>query len=120
MLDCKAEIRNALLANAELVAALGGPHVYAVHAPQTHDAYITFFELTNYDVAFADDAPYGSSLSFQIDIWSKGNPRPIATEVDRAMKALGFVRIGTADLYEDDTKQYHRALRYRALKEDLG
>lgn len=120
MLDLKNEIRTALLNNAELISLLQGPYVYAVVASQAHDSYITFFEFSNYDAAYADDQVYCSRLHYQIDIWTKDNPRLMAVAVDKTMKALGFTRSSGADFYEDDTKLHHKALRYAITKEVEG
>jgi hypothetical protein len=118
MITMKSAIKTALTSDTTLTGKLGGSRVYAVRAPDA-DEYprITFFEITNFDANYADDAAYSSRMLYQVDIWSKENPDPIAVEVDRIMKSIGFARTGGADLFEDDTKVYHRALRYGILKE---
>jgi hypothetical protein len=118
MITMKSTIKTTLTSDTTLTKALGGPRVYAVSAPDA-DEYprITFFEITNFDANYADDAAYSSRILYQVDIWSKSNPDPIAVEVDRIMKSIGFARTGGADLFEDDTQVYHRALRYGILKE---
>lgn len=120
--DIKIEVRAALLANAALVALLGGQRVYQLAAPNAEEyPRITFFEVDNFDSAFADDAPYGSTVVPQIDVWSKGSTSEIAKEVDKSMKSLGYVRTSAPDLYEQDTKVYHKAMRFRAqIEEDDG
>jgi len=118
MITMKSAIRTALTDDAALVKLLGGQRIYAIHAPNA-DEYprITYFEMTNFDRNYADDQAYSSRMVYQVDIWSKGNPDPIALEVDRVMKTIGFARVGGADLYENDVQVYHRALRYGILKE---
>ena len=121
MITMKSAIRTALINDAALVKLLGGQRVYAVRAPNA-DEYprITYFEMTNLDANHADDKAYSSRMVYQVDVWSKGNPDPIAIEVDRVMKSIGFVRNGGVDLYEDDTQVDHRALRYGIIKEVEG
>lgn len=98
--------------------ALEGVDIYAEKAPAgSKYPRVTYFEVTNYDARFADDKTYVVMLIYQIDVWSRTNPDPIAVEVDRIMKTIGFVAHNRIDLYEDDTKIYHRALRYRIVKE---
>lgn len=118
MITMKSTIRTALTNDAALVKLLGGQRVYAVKAPDAN-VYprITYFEMTNFDRNYADDQAFSSRMVYQVDIWSKGNPDPIALEVDRVMKTIGFARVGGADLYENDVQVYHRALRYGILKE---
>ncbi len=122
MITMKSAIRTALINDAPVVSLLKGePRVYALKAPNA-DEYprITFFEITNVDANHADDQAYSSRMVYQVDVWSKRNPDPIAIEVDRVMKSVGFVRTGGADLYEDDVQVYHRALRYGITKEVEG
>ncbi|URN96914.1 MAG: DUF3168 domain-containing protein [Candidatus Pristimantibacillus lignocellulolyticus] len=95
------------------------PKVYQLTAPYA-DAFprITFFEVINEDSEFADDEAYASDISIQIDVWSKASTSAISKEVDRVMKAQGWSRTTGADLYEEDTKIFHKALRYRASFEE--
>lgn len=112
--DIKTEVRAALLNNAALVLLLGGQRVYQLAAPNaTEYPRITFFEVDNRDAAFADDMPIMTDVIVQVDIWSKGSTSALAGEVDKTMKAQGWSRTSAADLYEEDTKVYHKALRYR-------
>lgn len=119
MITMKSTIKNALTNDSTLINKLNGhSSIYAVHAPDA-DEYprITYFEMTNLDANHADDAAYSSRLVYQVDVWSKTNPDAIAVEVDRLMKSIGFFRIGGADLYEDGTQVYHKALRFGIVKE---
>jgi hypothetical protein len=119
MITMKSAIRTALINDPAVIALLKNePRVYAVKAPNA-DEYprISFFEITNHDANHADDKAYSARMLYQVDVWSKGNPDPVAVEVDRVLKSIGFARVGGADLYEDDTQVFHRALRYGILKE---
>lgn len=119
-IDVKTEIRTALLANSALITLLGGNRVYQLAAPvATEFPRITFFEIDNSDVAFADDTAYAADVPVQVDVWSKGSTSAIAGEVDETMKALGFARIGASDFYETDTLVYHKALRFRGQFEEV-
>lgn len=98
----------------------GNHKIYQLSAPYA-DAYprITFFEVVNQDEEFADDEVLSSLVSVQIDVWSKGSTSAISKEIDRIMKSEGWRRTSGPDFYEDDTKVYHKALRYQnyALEE---
>lgn len=112
--DIKTDLRTALLSNGALVLLLGGERIYQLAAPRADEfPRITFFELNNSDTAFADNAAYASDVSVQIDVWHKDSTSAIAGEVDRTMKQQGWARTSAADLYESDTKVFHKALRYR-------
>lgn len=118
MIDLIPIVLQALESNPALVSLIGhdrdgSARIYQLVAPYADDfPRITFFEMSNFDSDFADDEAIESRISFQIDIWSKESPVPIAKEVDRAMKDLGFRRTSTADLYEDDVNVYHKGMRY--------
>lgn len=76
------------------------------------------FEVDNRDSAFADDRAVAADVVVQIDIWHKQSTSELAGEVDRSMKAEGWARTSSADLFEEDTGVYHKALRYRAQFEE--
>jgi hypothetical protein len=125
MIDVKPSILTALLANAALIALLGtGPRITQTVAHSTNPyPRITFFELGNVDSLYVDDAAYASEIDIQIDIWNKivdpatfKSPSTIAIQVDLTMKSLGFKRMTSMDLYEDDTSVWHKALRYSTNK----
>lgn len=118
--DVKVTIRDALLANVTLISMLGGQRIYQLSAPiSTEYPRITFFEVVNRDSEFADNQSIASEISMQIDVWSKGSTSSIAKQVDITMKSLGYVRTSAPDFYEDDTKVYHKAMRFRnTIKED--
>jgi hypothetical protein len=118
MINVKPEVLAALEENTDLLALLGGPHIYQLKAPESLNKYITLFELTNFDSAWADGTAFMAEVHLQVDVWVKGDSTsPIAAEVDKTMKTLGFKRTGSADLYEDDTEIYHKALRYVTERE---
>ncbi|MEN6349336.1 MAG: DUF3168 domain-containing protein [Syntrophomonas sp.] len=118
MIDVYPEVKTGLLGNSSLITILGGPRVYQQVAPRPNEfPRISFFEMTNFDTGFADDTAIASEIHLQIDIWSKGSTTDVAGEVDKTMKALGYKRTGSADLYEEDTKIFHKALRYSTERE---
>ena len=116
MINPKPEILQALETNQALVSLLGGEKILWLVAGDAELPYITYFELTNFDSEFSDDEATASSIEIQVDIWTKGNPQKIAEESDRTMTDLGYYRYGASDLYEDDTKIFHKVLRYETKK----
>lgn len=113
MINIKPEVLAALEANTDLVDLLEGPNIYQLKAPEGLEKYITLFELTNFDSAWADGAAITSEVHLQVDVWVKGaSTSAIAAEVDKTMKLLEFKRTSSTDLYENDTGIYHKALRY--------
>lgn len=118
MINLKPVVLQALESNQALLSLLGGKRIYQLVAPDAEEfPRVTFFELDNRDYSFADDTALSSEIKFQISVWSKGSTSAIAMEVDKTMKELGFQRYFATDLYEDDTKVFHKPMRYRTQKE---
>jgi len=119
-IDVKTEIRTALIANTQLTTLLGGQHIYQLVAPNAEQyPRITFFEVDNVEAAFADDSAYASDVFVQVDVWSKGSTSAIAGEVDETLKGLGYSRTRAPDFYEEETRVYHKAMRYRRQFEEV-
>lgn len=76
------------------------------------DPYITFFCYNEQGEAFADDEEVATGLYMQVDVWSKGNIEQLKTDVINLLKGVGFKRKNGQDLYELDTKIYHKVLRF--------
>lgn len=120
MINLKPLVVSALESNQALISLLGGPWIYFMVAPDAEEfPRITYYELNNTDEDYADDDPFSSRVSFQISIWTKDPAQisPIALEVDQTMAESGFYRTFTTDLYEDDTKVFHKPMRYSIIKE---
>ncbi|MFU1798208.1 tail completion protein gp17 [Paenibacillus azoreducens] len=118
MIDLKPKITQALRTNAALISLLGKDKdgrvkVYPEVAPDITGPYITFFELTNFDNKYMEDEAVSSEIHFQVDVWTPGNTSPIASAVNQTMEALGFIRSGSVDQYEKETRTYHKVLRYK-------
>ncbi len=117
--DIKTRIRSALLVNTDLVELLGKDKhgnvpIYQLRAGDPEKfPRITFFEVDNRDNEFADDQPIASQIVVQIDVWNTASTSAIAGQVNKTMKALGFTRSSAPDFYEEDTKVFHKAMRFR-------
>lgn len=118
MINLKPTILEALKDNPTLTTLLAGPKIYFQIAPQGVNApYVTFYELTNFDSHYADDTAIASEIHIQISIFSPASTTQITEQVDNTMKSIGFTRTSATDLYEGDTKLYHKALRFSVTKE---
>jgi hypothetical protein len=91
-----------------------GLSVYFTRPPTfTTLPVISYFEVNNIGSLFADDVEIGSSLTYQVDIWGNSSLTSYANSVNTAMTGLNFVRTLSQDLYEQDTKIYHKVMRFR-------
>lgn len=78
--------------------------------------YITFFEYLGQGESFADNEEKSTGHYIQVDIWSLSDYSTLVNSVLTAMKTAGFKRISEADLYENDTKIYHKPIRFFYLE----
>lgn len=98
--------------HASPLATLKG--IYFFHPPDfTNLPALSYFEVDNIGNLYADDTEAGSEIVFQIDLWGKTSLSEYALAVDDVMTGLDFNRISSPDLYEKDTKIYHKSMRYR-------
>ncbi|AOR22731.2 hypothetical protein BGI42_02950 [Clostridium taeniosporum] len=74
--------------------------------------YITFFSYLEKGEQYADNEEKVTGHYIQVDIWSKKDYTNLYKRVENAMKAAGFIRTSAADLFEKDTKIYHKAMRF--------
>lgn len=79
---------------------------------------ITYAGLNDAPERFADDREYISRLEVKVDVWDKqpAKTRSIAAQAITALYAIGFVRTYSADLYEQQSRLHHKAMRFRRLE----
>lgn len=85
----------------------------------TSDPYITFFCYLETGELYTDDVQKGTGYYVQVDVWSKGNYTNTVEQVKSAMRNAGFSFLAAYDLYEPDTKIYHKALRFHYYEEEI-
>ncbi|KIP21135.1 hypothetical protein JV16_01629 [Anoxybacillus ayderensis] len=78
----------------------------------TATTYITFFEYNQFSALNADDEEQQTAHFIQVDVWSKGDYTSIVQQVKERMIAAGFRRTSEVDLFEEETKTYHKAIRF--------
>lgn len=81
--------------------------------------YITFFSYLEKGEMYADNEEKVTGHYIQVDIWSKKDYTSLYKRVENAMKAAGFRKTSVADLFEKDTKIYHKAIRYFIQSEEV-
>jgi len=118
MIDLSPNIIQALQLDSEIALKVGldpdgNTRIYQRNIPYP-DMYpqITFFEIANFDSAYADDEAVESMVSFQVSIWTREADAALISAVDRSIKAIGFRRTSTYDDYEPDVEVYHKGMRY--------
>jgi hypothetical protein len=84
-------------------------------AGMTPTLWITFFRYNRMGEAFAENEEIETSHYFQIDLWQKETGTKdldvLEKQVESVLKPLGFMGFSAQDLYENDTKINHIAIR---------
>lgn len=80
---------------------------------------ISYYEMDNSISSKADDKEYSSNIAIQVDIWAKTPSKcsKLAIEVNDKMEELDFERTLAIDLFETETKIYHKTMRFE--KEEI-
>ncbi len=102
------------LQTATALSTLQGEKFHFFHPPSFEVLPIgSYFELSNTGDLYADDQEIGSEVIFQIDLWGKTSLSDLAIGVDDTMTGIDFARTSSVDLYEQDTKIFHKSMTYR-------
>ncbi|WP_373898826.1 hypothetical protein ACER0A_004810 [Haloimpatiens sp. FM7315] len=81
------------------------------------ETYITFHEYFSGGEDYEDDEERLTSHYVQIDVWSKNDYTGLVNEIKNLLNTVGFKRLNEADLYEEDTKIYHKGIKFYYLEE---
>ncbi|SKC57676.1 hypothetical protein [Maledivibacter halophilus] len=76
------------------------------------ETYITFFIYLDKPELHSDDKELINGYYVQIDIWSKEDYTDLVDTVYTRIIDAGFTKLNFYDLYEEDTKTYHKVMRF--------
>lgn len=79
---------------------------------------LTFLFVNESGLDFADDEEVTTEFICQVDVWSKNDYTDIVNQVKEKMKEIGFYRFIEYDDLEEDTKIYHKIIRFSYVKEN--
>lgn len=87
-------------------------------APTTFQTYngkkttnITFFNYLENVESYADNHETSIGYFIQVDVWSLENLDLLAINVLKTLKEAGFMRNYVTEMYESDTKKFHKVIR---------
>ena len=104
--------------NAEIETTLKGanglsvPVAYMFYEGNA-DAYVTYMQLDKANVEAGDDSILGCVQYYDFDVYSKGNYLQIITDIITKLTAKGWLyqpSRDSADMYERDTKYFHKTI----------
>lgn len=82
----------------------------------TATTYITFIEYLQQGEFFSEDDEELTGHYVQVDVWSKSDYTSIVKQVKELLENVGFKRTNEVDLYESDTKFFHKGIRFFYLE----
>lgn len=111
MINIKQLVKTTL-ENAEILDLTGDKKVYFLHATNPKTPYIEYEIYDEFGEEWAENEEVATTYSIQVDIFSKSNYSNLEEKIKEKMIETGFGRTSGADLWEDDTQLYHKAMRF--------
>ena len=105
----------------QLVSALGSilpTHYEMALTSKTKTPCISYLELSNIEETAVVGASIGySRIIYQVKVWANdlGQIQQYSKEVDKKLKALGFKRISSGELYDSNSTLIQKIFSYEAL-----
>lgn len=104
------------------ITSLVGNNIYFLHKDESikTDTYIEYEIISEKYEDYCGNDNLAIDYIFQVDIFSKGNYEPIEKIIKEILKEKDYKFSNGADLYENDTKLYHKAMRfnYKLIKNE--
>ena len=110
-MNIKQRLRQ-VLSDTEILALTADAKVYFIHANNARPPYVEYEIADEYGVFHAEGKERAASYLVQVDIFSEGDYTALEDKIKERMISAGFVRDSAADMYEEDTRLYHKAMRF--------
>ena len=77
---------------------------------------ISYMEMNNYISSTGDTVGY-SVITYQVKVWANSiaEIQQYAVEVDKAMRAIGFKRVSSGELYDNNSTMIQKIMSFEAL-----
>lgn len=111
VLNIKNHLYKALNSD-EILSLTSDKKVYFIHANNPNPPYIEYEVISERGVEFSEGKERYTTYLVQVDIFSKTDYTELETKVRSIMIEQGYIRDNAADLYEDKTGLYHKAMRF--------
>lgn len=110
-MDIKSFLRSVLL-SPEIVILTGDKTVHFLHAASPIPPYIEYEIYDEEGALYTEGKEVATDYYIQVDIFSETDYSDIEERVKEKMLSAGFEGGHGPDLYEKDTKLYHKPLRF--------
>ena len=83
---------------------------------KTETPCISYMEINNYVAEYGSNLSY-SRITYQIKVWSNdiAEIQEYALKIDEVLRPLGFKRISSGELYDNQSTMIQKILTYEAL-----
>lgn len=83
---------------------------------KTETPCISYMETNNYVSASGDTLGY-SYITYQVKVWGNNiaDLQKYALEIDKVLRPLGFKRVSSGELYDNNSTMIQKILTYEAL-----
>lgn len=78
----------------------------------TASTYITFFTYNEQGEAWAENKEIATGFYMQVDVWSNGDFTALVEQAKTLLEGAGLSRTYATEMFEVDTKIYHKVLRF--------
>lgn len=77
---------------------------------------ISYMEMNNYVIADSENIGY-SRISYQVKVWATtiAEIQRYSLEVDKALRAIGFMRVSSGELYDRNSSMIQKIMTYEAM-----
>jgi hypothetical protein len=111
MVNIKKFVKDTL-SNSEILNLTADKKVYFLHANAPTPPYIEYELYDENGQEWAENKEIATNYYVQVDIFSKGDYTNLENKIKEVMTNEGFNRSMCADLYENDTQLFHKAMRF--------
>lgn len=111
MVNAKQYVRN-ILTNTEIINLTSDKTVHYIHANNPVALYVEYLFYDENGLAYEEGQEIATSFYLQVDIFSKGDFTDLENKIKEKLLNAGFERSMAADLYENETQLYHKAMRF--------
>lgn len=87
----------------------------SLHSGLTTPCY-SYMEVNNYTDSYGDTLGY-SRITYQVKVWANDISilQQYALEADKALRPIGFKRVSSGELYDNNSAMIQKILTYEAL-----
>lgn len=110
-MNIKKYVRD-LLMDKTIIDLTEDKKVYFLHANNAKPPYVEYEFYDENGADYSENQETATNYYIQIDIFSNGDYTELETKIKEKMISEGFTRGMAADMYEKDTKLYHKAMRF--------